>query len=110
MSHGESFTYSSAAYEQQVAVKNTGSVLNLITGHNPGADCYLMAFDTLAALVAGMHPVQVIRWPALAELYWCPANNGYRFISAMKFATSTTGDTYTPSPVQVYISVQGRET
>lgn len=110
MPHGQSFVYASAAYEQQVTVKNTGCVLYLLTGHNPGADCYVMAFDTTAALVAGMVPKQAIRWPGLAELYWAPSNNGRRFISALKLATSTTGDTYTPSPVQVYFNVEGRET
>lgn len=111
MAAGDRFFYSSQAYRVgQIAIANPAA-LYLATGFNPGADCFLLFFDTvLSPLTAGLVPKYSIIWPTETEVSWSPATPGRPFGVAIQWATSSTGDIYTASPVAVWLDIEGRQT
>jgi hypothetical protein len=111
MASGDRFIYSSQALLSADLVIFGASVLNLLTGHNPGADAYLLIFDdgSTPPLTPGTIPDQSFPIPSGAEFSWAPSNGGRRFTNGIQFAVSSTPEVLTASPVTVWVDVEGRE-
>jgi hypothetical protein len=111
MAAGDRLYYSSAALLPTDRVHAGPMVLYSITGQNPDADAYLLIFDTGVAppLTDGAIPLQSLPIPNGAEFSWSPANSGRPFLLGFVFATSSTPEVLTTSPVAVWVDVEGRE-
>lgn len=111
MAAGDRFNYSSQALLTEDLVIFGASVLYLLTGHNPGADAFLLIFDDGSAppLAPGTVPDQSFPIPSGAEFSWCPSQGGRRFTNGINYAVSSTPATLTPAAIGVWVDVEGRE-
>lgn len=109
MANGDRFNYSSQALLAGDLTIFGASVLYLMTGHNPGANAYLLIFDNGGPVLAGAVPDQSFPIPSGAEFSWAPSNGGRRFTNGIYWATSSTPELLTVSPVTVWMDMEGRE-
>ena len=111
MASGELFTYvPPGAYEQQADIQG-GCVLNFAGGFNPTANTgFVMFFNKLAADIdPGDAPAICFLVPALGSFSFVDVLNGRKFPVGLSFAISTTGDVYTASADEWWVSARGRE-
>lgn len=113
MASGDRFLYTtSGAYKQldDIVPDGPGGVLNQAGGFNPTANAgFIMFFHTKAAdLAPGAIPDICFQVPAGGSFSYADVLQGLKFVFAMSFAVSTTGDVYTPSADEWWVMAQGR--